>query len=237
MKKIIVTALFFVSAFPALALINGAIVPPGDYQEIVSVSNANGEQCSGVLIGPRVVATAAHCVRRAASAIVHFQNGESGLAHFEASALYPSKDHNLALGVLVTEANVAPAWLAGRKVNVGESITLTGFGCTDVSVPSDGRLRAGNSTITEIEVFNLRTGGKRHAAACYGDSGAPGFVAGERPREVAGLITMGNLSDLTYLVRLDTVDSESFLEEFTHKHGVEICGFQGGCENRCARSR
>ena len=68
-----IAAVLFAAAAPAHAVVGGAVArdPNGVRQSVVRVESSRGELCSGVLIAPDLVLTAAHCVlQRAAYRVI-----------------------------------------------------------------------------------------------------------------------------------------------------------------------
>lgn len=121
---------------------HGRKVPPHAFPWLVKVSQEGGSLCTGTLVGPSTVLTAAHCVdeltrsARAASACVGGRGGECTLE--PAACVHPSwqpdSGHGLdvALLHLSTPSRTSPIPLISNETTsleqVGEPVVLAGFG-------------------------------------------------------------------------------------------------------------
>ena len=181
---------------PAVALTGNA--PPAAglaARAIVMVVDPRGDLCTGTALTRELVLTAAHCVAGKLDVQVKtFQTGQT--IAVRAIALHPRFDlasyaanratADVALLKLaaplddaVTPASLAPA----RRVAVGETLTIAGFGVTaagtarGLGVPRMATLtvtgKPGSLQIRLVDpaTRNARTG----LGACTGDFGAPAF--------------------------------------------------------------
>lgn len=181
---------------PAFALTGNA--PPASgppARSIVMVIDPNGDLCTGTALTRELVLTAAHCVAAALDYQVKtFQTGRP--ISVRGIALHPRFDRAsyaasratadvalLKLGAplpdIVMPATLAPA----RRVAVGETLTVAGFGVTaagtarGLGVPRMATLTvSGKPGSLQIRLFDLATRNLRPGlGACTGDSGAPAF--------------------------------------------------------------
>jgi secreted trypsin-like serine protease len=167
---------------------------------IVMVLDARGDLCTGTALARDLVLTAAHCVARPERyAVKAYQNGEAipvrSIArhpHFNFESYRANRaTADLALIKLAAPlpAGIVPAALAAaRRVQVGETLTIAGFGTVTaggalgLGVPRMAKLIVtGKPGSLQIRLYdnatrNVRTG----LGACTGDSGAPAFD-GEGP--------------------------------------------------------
>ena len=181
---------------PALAVTGEA--PPAALwaaRPIVMVVDKRGDLCTGTALAHDLVLTAAHCVaRKAKYAVREFQTGLS--VPVKSVARHPRFDFknylvarataDIALVKLAAPLPpiVVPAALAAaRRVQVGETLTIAGFGTTrDGSKDGLGVPRMATLTVTgrpgslQIRLVDPKTNDARAGlGACIGDSGGPAY--------------------------------------------------------------
>ena len=188
-------------ATPARAIVGGGPAEPGLAAETAMIVSTRGATCTGVVLGPNVLLTAAHCVQPAADyAVVVFEADTPRLIPIDRKAVHPSFDPNsfetrrptpdLAL-VRLSEtlpASFRPAALTGEVALPPKrtAFTVAGYGVTkDGDGKSAGTLRA--VTLPSIGTTGgimVRLSDGAAKGGCTGDSGGPVLIDGV----VAGII-------------------------------------------------
>lgn len=194
MRPALAALVCFAISAPAFA-ITGLAPPAQGYaaRAIVMVVDPRGDLCTGTALARDLVLTAAHCVA-ADTRVKIFQTGQTiavrGIARhprFDKMAYAASRaTADVALiklavpmSELVVPAKLAPA----RRVAVGETITVAGFGVTaagtdhGLGVPRMATLIVtGKPGALQIRLFDVATRNLRAGlGACTGDSGGPAF--------------------------------------------------------------
>lgn len=209
-------------------LINGKEVTPGTYKEVVKIET-NGAPCTGTVVGPRVVLTAAHCITNGSTAKFTYA-GKSYSAKMTRSPKYPAKDHDVALGLVEGNIQAVEPASIGGKATTGLGVILLGYGCdTSGGGASDGKLRWGETVITSFSDLDMVSSKQGGAALCFGDSGGPAFVTENGKRLLLGVNSKGNLEDTNNHTRLDVQESTEFLNTYATQNSVEICGVNKVC--------
>ena len=191
-------------------LLGGAVAEPGEDPAVVALANSFGPFCTGTLITPRAVLTAAHCIDQ-------FDPANPQLGIFFGS------DINDGTRVSVIGGQVRPGWdgmvgfdkpndigllllkqardpslplpMNRRAPVMGEDYRHVGFGVYDNAEPADGLKRQGTVTVSGVGEGIIESGNAQ-ISICFGDSGGPGFVQDEQGIEyVAGVHSFTSTSN------------------------------------------
>lgn len=196
MRCVFVTLFYLLAAAPASALTGNAPPATGwSARPIVMVIDARGDLCTGTALARDLVLTAAHCVALPVKYRIRiYQDGET--VAVRAVSVHPRFNMtsyaanrataDLALLKLATPLPdiVVPAALgAARRVAVGETLTIAGFGVTQAGTALGlGVPRTATLTVTgkpgslQVRLYDPATRNERAGlGGCIGDSGAPAF--------------------------------------------------------------
>jgi endonuclease G len=128
-------------------VIGGEDVPPGGYPSCVCIGDATRWFCSGVLVGPRVVLTAAHCgagitrIMVGGNRVSPWLDPAARIIAVQSVHVHPeyralSNENDINLLILAEQANLPPVLLANSaQLQSAEGIELVGFGYNDPSRP------------------------------------------------------------------------------------------------------
>jgi len=206
----------------ATALAVTGSTPDGDAHPYVGALVVDGMvQCSGVLIAPKVFATAGHCGAAGARVSVSFDTKLDGRWSLLAGTVVanPAKKADLAVVILDAPAPVAPASLpragAAESLAKGASLTSVGYGysgwAADGSFVYDGLRRMAESPVVRVAKSTLVVS-TRTAGPCLGDSGGPQLAD-----DTVLALTSAGSKDCTgqaEAYRLDTLAARAFLGGF-----------------------
>jgi len=178
--------------------------------------------CTGTLIAPSVVLTAAHCVEDGFPKV--FVQGTNALAPGEILTVADARIHpdygthveqgievawnDIALVRLSGASNVPPIGLADDdSVGIGHAVTFVGFGLTDPESSSFGRKYKMTTDIALVwkEGFWNVTNPDALHNTCYGDSGGPALIDEEGKEQVFGVVSSGDpdCKATGYSIRVD----------------------------------
>lgn len=178
-------------ASPAGAVVGGSESAGPLSRSAVMVLNSRGGMCSGVVLAPDVVLTAAHCVAGDGEFRVHWRgdDGQPVLITPAARALHPlyvsnsvaERRRSIDLAMLRVPTPLpgrfGPAALASGPPAKGSAVTLGGYGVArEGDARSTGTFRTAELAVVEPygrSSILLWVSGRRGVGACEGDSGGP----------------------------------------------------------------
>lgn len=212
----LVVALLAIGSSPASAIMRGEVArnPNGLRQSVVRVESSTGEMCSGAVIAPDLVLTAAHCVDERASyrVIAVDRRFRQYAVRAVAAAMHPAfvagttprTQPGVDLALIKLEQSLGRDFVpldprsAGRAAR-GEPVEIAGFGVEaenrkatarvlrQTQVVSLGTLQVANRVDVVVDGQRLaRTPG---AGACRGDSGGPIVRGGPGGYQLVGIVS------------------------------------------------
>jgi hypothetical protein len=221
-------------------LINGQPAAAGTLLEVVRISILAPDgvvegSCTGTVVGPAVIATAAHCVETNQRVRFTYKGVRYAGKGYQ-SPLFETKGHDLAVILADTKiADAKPIPLTFARLASDERVLLAGYGCTQKGGTggNDGILRTGTATVggPTSGYDYWMVAGTSGAAVCFGDSGGPTFrqTAG-LPLRLAGIISSGDIQEFTLSVRHDLQESKDFYQSVERIYKTQICGLSApGC--------
>jgi S1-C subfamily serine protease len=176
---------------PALAVVGGTESSGPLSRSAVMVLNSRGGVCSGVVIAPDVVLTAAHCVAGTAEFRVHWrgEDGQPVLITPAARVVHPlyvsnsvvERRRSIDLALLRVPGDLpgrfGPVALSSAPPAKGAPVTLGGYGVArEGDARSTGTFRSVDLAVVEPygrSTILLWATGARGAGGCEGDSGGP----------------------------------------------------------------
>ena len=211
----LMVAALFVGVVPALSLAASLAAPAAPAQitggapddddrdlGVVGLEIADRPYCSGTLVAPRVVVTAAHCVigQVPSRVFVGTQPGVDGETvavvgiRVEPSFDVPTLRGDVATLVL-ERAIDAPSWpilpAEDAAALAGGALRLVGFGRTSADDTAPARKRVGAASVGSVLATSFEFA-PSPSQTCAGDSGGPAFLTVGGVEYLAGVTSSGD---------------------------------------------
>jgi len=147
---------------------------PSTDQRVVALLGGDGALiCSGVIVAPHVVLTAAHCGSRATLRALKVRG--SAVADAIVHPGYDAATQRNDLAALVVEAALSPTAPLGPAPTVGAELRIVGFGATAADGGTVGELREGRARLASLTDVEL-VAAPDPSLTCAGDSGGAAFA-------------------------------------------------------------
>jgi len=166
---------------------------PDSGDSSVVLIGGGGVWCTGTLVAPNVVLTAAHCIT-AKTSFVYFGPqylGDAGGSTTGVSQAYQHPDYatnksvDIGIVVLSSSSAITPSAFASTAPTVSENVHVVGFGDTaSPSEPMFTKMQI-DVPISAVASDYFNTG----PAICSGDSGGPAFATVNNQQLIAGVVS------------------------------------------------
>jgi len=245
----------------ALALACGCAVPDGTatteeplvggvltqgYPAVLYLWNPDGGYCSGSLIAPNVVLTAAHCQIQVGGTARTMAIDQTVSVHDIVEVVTHRRhdggddfSHNdVALARLADEPAVDPLPFrtAALPEVVGDALTVVGFGVVDGDTDTGGGVKRTAIFTVDLQIRDYLAGSAPGTSICYGDSGGPAFMTFDDVETVVG-ITRSHFNNCTgdsQWTRVDTYAAEFIVPYVDAWYGP--CRLDGACVEEGCRT-
>jgi Trypsin len=207
-----IVGLALLTSAPAHAIVGGGVPSAeGVGRSVITIVGSRGNFCTGALIAPKIVLTAAHCVQPGADyKIVEYGTGQPQLQDVKKVAIHPAFNmeamtaHRATADVALLQLEAPPQGkspaalgaptipiMAGSRFSIaGIGITARGDGKSGGTIRVAGLVAMGKPGTLQIRLVDPVGQGTRDGlGACTGDSGGPVFEDRQGGPAIVGVIS------------------------------------------------
>ena len=209
----VIAASALLLCMPAHAIVGGGVPSAeGVGRSVVTIVGSRGNFCSGALIAPKLVLTAAHCVQPGAvyKIVEYGADKQPLLRDAKTVAVHPGFNiqamlaHRATADMALLQLEAAPQGkgpaalgvpqvpiLPGSRFTIaGIGVTIRGEGSSGGVVRAAGLVATGKPGTLQIRLVDPLTNGARDGlGACTGDSGGPVFEDQQGGPVIIGVIS------------------------------------------------
>jgi hypothetical protein len=252
LAALLVVSLSLISCQKALDLESGLpqaskynVSETTQFPGVVLVSAPNGGLCTGTIISPKAVLTAAHCTLRTGRYSVYGSFGSSVSTYRKVSYGPGEIDDPQDIAILIFPEGTFQSQYVMKiadSIHSGETATLVGYGCNNIDTQRGaGVKRAGTNQVASVnnyvEFFTPVTssnsrgiiGPDNRAGSCPGDSGGPALKQVNGVYQVAAVTHAGGVLGSTIISQYVDIsnrsDNRGFIAEVNRNENLGIEGF------------